>query len=58
MELADSGGSTLTTTGTPSADRLTLLPKPTSAVDVCTQLPEMLRRDLVGRLPLPIKRRS
>src|SRR5258708_39163049 len=51
MELADSGDSITTTTGAPLADRLTMLPKPTSAVDVRTRLLEMLRRDLVGPHP-------
>ena len=33
------------------ADRLTLMPRPTSAVEVRTRLLEMLRRDLVGPHP-------
>src|SRR6202043_1963590 len=40
----------LAATGAP-VDRLTLMPRPTSAVDVRSRLLEMLRRDLVGPHP-------
>ena len=51
VDLAELDGGTLTTIASPPADRLTMLPKPTSAVDVRTRLIDLLRRDLVGPHP-------